>query len=156
VGNIIEQLLRSVELGAGPELPLALAAAEKQLKASQLLCCDPSLASVVDPGTHVLMLECIKDIDMNTEVLQEIIGAGSLQSPPPVKKELLQEVAKVKAIKGFVLSRYSSFFTSRLLSSPSPARRRNVRLTHLVSLCARSIRLNLKCCNCWRYKEKTF
>lgn len=53
------------------------------------------------------MLECIKDINMNLDVLQDIIGAGSLQSPPHVKKELMQEVGKVNAIKGFILARYA-------------------------------------------------
>lgn len=118
VGNIIEQLLKCVESGAGPENLLALSCAEKQLKAAQLLCCDPSLANMVDPGTHVLMLECIKDIDMNLDVLQNLIGAGALQSPPPVKKDLMQEVAKVQAVKGFVLSRFVNLFphsTSNLI-----------------------------------------
>jgi len=103
VGDLFELMMKAVDEPNNPLIRAQLDAAEKLFIGANLLSADPKLAIYADKGAELLMMECINDIDNNMDhVLKTIANAlGGL--PPPVAKQIRDELDKFKTIEGFTM-----------------------------------------------------
>eukprot|EP01127_Copromyxa_protea_P016350 TRINITY_DN4836_c0_g1_i1.p1 TRINITY_DN4836_c0_g1~~TRINITY_DN4836_c0_g1_i1.p1 ORF type:complete len:2520 (+),score=654.19 TRINITY_DN4836_c0_g1_i1:831-7562(+) len=102
IADILDALLKGADQGStGPEMAGTLEAAGKAWDANKLLMQNPDLANYIDEATKALILECIHDVEVNFDQMLDTVTTAANKAPPAKGAQLLKDVDKTGAIKGF-------------------------------------------------------
>eukprot|EP01123_Difflugia_compressa_P001391 TRINITY_DN115_c0_g2_i1.p1 TRINITY_DN115_c0_g2~~TRINITY_DN115_c0_g2_i1.p1 ORF type:complete len:1556 (-),score=395.56 TRINITY_DN115_c0_g2_i1:1402-6069(-) len=103
VADLLELMMKAVDEPNNPLIRQQLETAEKMLVGASLLTNDPRLAVFADKGAELLMLECINDIDANMDYVMKTVAQACNGLPPPIAKQIKDEIEKLKSIEGITL-----------------------------------------------------